>query len=713
MKWTEWGIAEDSLSPEQNLRFETLAVQGCPLFHLRGFPEDALVDKRFSRSELVFPALINGACAPDIPDFLRIELSVSGERLLAPHSSPEEYGRTFSFRNGYLTRSFTIRAANGATIQILVERFVSALTPYAVYQKITLTSDIETDALVTMGFFPRIPIHSPDLIESIEFARRDASSLATRITLKNNKSIRIVTNISAQTDTPTYDSDAAWATLTVPTRLVPGTPAVIEKRSIISLHDSREAPSDTEASDEVDSFDVALTKHSAAWESLRTSSNLIIDGDIVFQGGLRAYIYHMIRSGFSTPAQGVPDVTGFTDCAAVPVSTWENDIFLLPFYAHSDPELAHQLALFRIRTLDGARSLASRYGYGGARYAYASDSTGNEVSSLWPFTEHAVHVTADAILGMEYYSKATTNTMLWEREAAGAAVEAARYWMERIDLHKGDQLPNLLAVTGPDEFKPLANNDFFTNVVVAFTLNLASRYGHYAGALESERREFARCAEALPVLQRNDGLFLQCEGFDDFSEPETIPSADEISRAMHVTRERLFRSKHISQADVLLGMALFPWKFTVEDVHRAYEYYAPLTLHHTAYSFFVHSIIAARIGKSADAWHYWLQGTRTVLERASAGSLHLPSAGAAWMAVVFGFAGMSSPVGSQNLSFAPCLPEQISRLKFPLLWRGCPIEIDLRKRSLLLSNRGPEPLMVTVAGQEKTVHPATERRFDF
>ena len=50
------------------------------------------------------------------------------------------------------------------------------------------------------------------------------------------------------------------------------------------------------------------------------------------------------------------------------------------------------------------------------------------------------------------------------------------------------------------------------------------------------------------------------------------------------------------------------------------------------------------------------------------GGTHPASNGGAWMIAVLGFAGMHIENG--NLVFAPHLPEQISKLSFPVKYRG-------------------------------------------
>lgn len=62
---------------------------------------------------------------------------------------------------------------------------------------------------------------------------------------------------------------------------------------------------------------------------------------------------------------------------------WDTDFFILPFFIHTQPEIARNLLTYRYHTLEGARRKAAHYGYRGAMYAWESAATGDEVTPRW------------------------------------------------------------------------------------------------------------------------------------------------------------------------------------------------------------------------------------------------------------------------------------------------------------------------------------------
>jgi alpha,alpha-trehalose phosphorylase len=63
-------------------------------------------------------------------------------------------------------------------------------------------------------------------------------------------------------------------------------------------------------------------------------------------------------------------------------------------------------------------------------------------------------------------------------------------------------------------------------------------------------------------------------------------------------------------------------------------------------------------------------------EHNSSDGLHIASLAGVWTALVAGFGGLREREGM--LSFAPQLPDRISRLRFTLRWRGQLLEVDIK-----------------------------------
>ena len=59
---------------------------------------------------------------------------------------------------------------------------------------------------------------------------------------------------------------------------------------------------------------------------------------------------------------------------------WDVDVFTLPFYLHTAPDVARTLLMYRHHTPEGARWRARKLGYRGACYAWGSTVTGRDAT---------------------------------------------------------------------------------------------------------------------------------------------------------------------------------------------------------------------------------------------------------------------------------------------------------------------------------------------
>src|SRR5690606_29463874 len=64
-------------------------------------------------------------------------------------------------------------------------------------------------------------------------------------------------------------------------------------------------------------------------------------------------------------------------------SFWDSEVFMLPFFIYTMPEVARGLLEYRYKTLDGARKKARDNGYAGAQYPWESALTGEEETPVW------------------------------------------------------------------------------------------------------------------------------------------------------------------------------------------------------------------------------------------------------------------------------------------------------------------------------------------
>jgi kojibiose phosphorylase len=491
--------------------------------------------------------------------------------------------------------------------------------------------------------------------------------------------------------------------------LTTGKPLVVEKRSAVATsRDLVPRPPLAVLRETADlTFEALRSEHVAIWQDRWERSDVVIEGDDRTQLALRASLYHLLRCHVPGDDRVTIDAKGYAGDAYFGRFFWDTEMYLLPFYLYTDPERARTFCDFRIRTLDGARANARRYGYRGARYGWESDTWGIDGCPNWQYGDHEVHVTADVVYGMVHYARAAAPNYLKTR-AAETIVETARYWLNRID-RQPDGTPVLLGVMGPNEYTPISSNNAYTNTLVSFALRTAAEVGPQGGASADECRLFHEVADGLPIPRRGD-LVLQCDGFDQLAEPrfEELWKDRTTGFANQVSQERLYRTKCLKQADTLMLMALFPAMFSDAECRAAWDYYLPLTTHDSSLSVGMHALMALRLELDKDAWAFFQQGLYKDVDVAHGGAaegIHIAGCGCNWMIVVHGFAGLKTALDSETLCLQPRLPRALQRIAFPMIWKGTPIHVDLTHSRCAITNRGRTAISLEINGRTATVAP--------
>jgi trehalose/maltose hydrolase-like predicted phosphorylase len=381
---------------------------------------------------------------------------------------------------------------------------------------------------------------------------------------------------------------------------------------------------------------------------------------------------------------------------------WDVEIFKLPFYLHTSPEVARSLLAYRHHTLDGARRRARELGCRGACYAWESTTTGDDVTprtirlkttgkDIPIFTgTQQLHVTAGVAHGVWRYWEATRDREFLRDAGVEILAETARFWTSRST--RGERHFHIRAVVGPDEYHHSVNDNAYTNWMARFNLERAVE------AVEWMEREFPQAWSGLAdrlMLTANEskewdavarelycpapnsqGVIEQFAGFFDLADyplPREERFKAPISRLFDW--DRINQLKLIKQADVLMLLHLFPDLFPRDVVAANYRYYEPITDHGSSLSPGIHAAVAARLGLGEDAERYWRESLWLDLSNAmgnSALGVHPACMGATWQALVFGFLGVrfteAGPVPDPEASRR--LPAKWRAVALRLAWRG-------------------------------------------
>ncbi|MBP7935297.1 MAG: glycoside hydrolase family 65 protein [Phycisphaerae bacterium] len=734
-----WIVEEPPFHPEHLKAYEGLFTLGSGYMHIRGSLEEHLsgapqnvtytrmpanvTSEKFLQTKCKWGTYVPGVFGRhpvlnnemvNLPFFLGIVPIVDGDRLDLRTCSIENYNRQLNLRTATLTRTFTWRTGAGKRIDMEFARFIDAAHPHLCIQRMRLTPDADLELSVRAGIDADVRTNGYDHFTGVQLSFAGKVGIDCVVRTDSGDTMRGLTRLVAETDWR-YESTARTAELVTDVSLPAGRTFVLEKRTAVTTSRDLEAVEAehllTDAG--VRGYDELHAEHMAVWEHRWRACDVEIDGDDAAQRAMRVSLFHLLRAHVAGDSRVAIDAKGYSGEAYWGRYFWDTEMFLLPFFLYTDPARARTLVDFRVQSLEGARRNAAKYGYPGARYGWESDAEGDECCPNWQYADHEVHVTADVAYGLTHYARATGDEDYLRGPAAEVLVETARYWLARLDQRDGDEYLSLLGVMGPDEYTPISSNNAFTNAMVGVALFLASCYGRFGGATVEECEAFAAAADALPEPRSEDGtLVLQCEEFEALAEPRFEELWKDRSRsfAAQVSQERLYRSRCLKQADVLMLMMLFPDNYTAQEVRTAWDYYLPYTTHDSSLSAGVHAIVATRLGLKDEAWRFWQTGRGIDLDVERGGAaegIHIANAGAMWQMAVFGFAGMQTAMGTQvaisPLTLTPRLPDQWSRLAFPVVWKGVPVHVEITRKAVGVLNLGTGPLVVRVGDRDRKV----------
>ena len=199
--------------------------------------------------------------------------------------------------------------------------------------------------------------------------------------------------------------------------------------------------------------------------------------------------------------------------------------------------------------------------------------------------------------------------------ASCSATAPRRWWRPRGCGWSSASSPSgrfcINAVTGPDEYTTVVDNNAYTNLMAKENLEGAVRVDAVAArrgpgrptrswcwppALTDEEIDgWLRAADAM-YLPRHDGIVLQDDGFLERKRWDFEGTRDKHPLLLHFHPLELYRHQVIKQTDVVLATYLVEHHFDEEEMRRTFDYYDPLTTGDSTLSACVQSVVASAVG---------------------------------------------------------------------------------------------------------------------
>src|SRR6056297_4255072 len=477
------------------------------------------------------------------------------------------------------------------------------------------------------------------------------------------------------------------------------------------------------------------------WDALWNRYFIHIDSSDNTQALLNYNLYHNI---IATPAHTnhLPIGARGLSCQAYQgAAFWDEEIFNLPMYLYTYPNVAKNILIYRYKTLEGARRKAQRLGYEGAYYPWISGDTGDELCPDYffkdvltgrkirnHFNDWQIHISPDISYTIWHYYEATGDWEFIREYGAEMLFEIANFLVSHAYLKKEKNRYEIIRVLGPDEYHENADNNAFTNLQAKWAFGAALDVYYRLSKeepqvlkrlekrsrIDEDRIELWQEMHDLMYIPAPDPATGLIEQFDGYFDLEDI-TPDALAERLKDPNEYwgwptgiAYETQVIKQADVVQLFCLHPGMYNSDTMRKNYSYYERRTHHRSSLSPAVHSIVASQIGIPDQAYHYFQKSLTIDLYSTNPpasggtfiGGIHTAACGIAWQMVVFGFAGIE--VDDQGIHCRPHVPQQWSSVQFTLHYRGLSCVVTLTAGEVRVdaahSNQGELPFHV---GEQK------------
>jgi beta-phosphoglucomutase len=456
----------------------------------------------------------------------------------------------------------------------------------------------------------------------------------------------------------------------------------------------------------------------AVTHELWTNSDVVIDGPADDQLAMRFSVYNMLMAA-SRDDDGVSlGAKGLTGEMYRGMVFWDTDLFMMPVFSFTQPAMARNLAMFRVKGLPGARAKAKRMGLRGACFPWETAS-GDENTEKWlRLLTHQLHVSADVAYALQQYVDATGDTDFYIRHGAELLLDTALFWLSKLERGENGKwfIPQ---AGGPDEFHVVCDASAYIHHMAAWNLRAAAKAAAFLrehspeqlsavlsriGMTREEAASLEATAAEIDPLVRDDGVLEQCRGFFALREEPADPK--KFISDVQCTQV-------VKQADVVMLMYLLADRFDDRTVRANFEFYEPRTQHASSLSHGVHGLVAARLGLHDKADNYMRRSMgmdlHDEMDNASWG-LHMAASGMNYVAVTQGYGGTRFTDGKLHVN--PHLPAHWQGLQFRTFAGGALVEVRASGDGTTRVTNLPASratLTVVLGGKEFTLQPGQTR----
>ena len=567
------------------------------------------------------------------PSFNGIGVIVGDEALDLNKWNVVEFRRELDMYQGTLARFFTAISPKGRKVQVKVMRFLSMTRPETACIRYAITmNDGGADIILSPSIDGNVrnkdanyDEHFWNILETRNnkqgnFLLAQTRKLDFRVAMSMENKINL--GPGEHKMSVTHNVNDARIETSYSFYLDRGQTVILDKMVAVtsSLNYSHEKLAETaqlkvhESASE--GFDALLASHASWWAKKWHDADIIIEGDIAAQQGIRFNIFQLTQTYTGDDARLNIGPKGFTGEKYGGSTYWDTEAYCVPFFLGTAPaNVTRNLLLYRYKHLDKAIENAQKLGFdsGAALYPMVT-MNGEECHNEWEITFEEIHRNGAIAYAIYNYVEYTGDRAYLEDFGLEVLLSISRFWAQRFHWSNKRKKYVMLGVTGPNEYENNVNNNWYTSYLAVWCMNytreviseveaknpykLKSLFAKRQFNAETETALWKEIASNVELPHDKElGIFLQQDGYLDKEQmlASQLP-ANQRPINQHWSWDRILRSCFIKQADVLQGIFLFEHHFDFQTIQRNFDFYEPRCVQESSLSPCLHSIFAAFLG---------------------------------------------------------------------------------------------------------------------
>jgi hypothetical glycosyl hydrolase len=678
---------------------------------------------------------------PNVPDFAKTNMTFNGKRFALSKGEVLDYRKALNLKNGELTRTFTWEYEELA-LKFTFRRFVSKLNYHLYASQIVIENltDTPVATTITAGLDgQRTNSGSQHFAEGTKGILEDTYLQMTPTTTQSkiDFAFTLTHTLDGADSKRVADIGRRRITRDECFELQARGKVTYEKRVMVYTSiDNDVANHAVKNLGQISidylkeiapvKFDKLLADSAEAWQKIWDTHPIRIDSqNPQDQLAIRFAIYHLHAM---TPAHDERmniGAKGLSGEGYKGHTFWDTEVFMLPYFNFSFPEIAKSLVTYRYLGLRGAHTKAASNGFDGAQYPWeAAWPSDGEVTPVWGAVDIVTgqatkiwsgfieqHITSDVAFGIKQYMDVTGDLDFAREMGYEILIDTARFWASRLE-YKDDGVSafyEINDVIGPDEYKEHVDNNAYTNYTAHWNMGYAIAL---IDRLKSDEPEIyakldekfnlsnltAELSLKLPMVYlpqpTEDGIIPQDDSYlgKQIIDLKKYKDADGVDSLFHdYNLEQVNQMQITKQADVLLLMLLFENLFEKDLKLKNFDYYEPKTTHDSSLSLSTHAILSADLGKLDQSYDFFQKAINIDMGsymKSSDAGIHAASLGGIWQMIVFGYGGVRMVDG--KLRIEPHLPKEWTELEFGFDYQGesLTLKVDKTGMTLVKSDNG-------------------------